>query len=177
MTSSELAEKALRKLNPVGDAARLVLRTTLLTLIPVALELLADKVAQGPGYKGLQKDFDLTPVAGAVDIPTLMIFDINRSVVRVASSNDFLTPIDDILTLENGNLPSDQVYYALDGSSLRFRSTTPSLTDYATAVKVRANFIPTPATLPTQYEGNAVEVLVSLVGSDNADQMSATGRA
>lgn len=176
-TELPLANDVYERLKVLNPQAPPSLVPRLVTMIPAALELLADKVRQGPGYRGLQKDFDLTPAAGAVDIPTLMLFDINKSTVRVASSNDYLTPIDDVLTLENGTLPSDQVYYAADGSTLRFRSTTGLLTDYATAVKVKANFIPTLATLPTQYEGNLVEVLVSLAASSHIEEMSATGRA
>lgn len=173
-----LANDAYERIKVLSPQAPPSLIPRLVTMVPAALELLADKVAQGLGYRGLQKDFDLTPTAGAVDIPTLMLFDINKATVRVASSNDYLTPIDDVLTLENGNLPLDQVYYARDGSTLRFRSTTGLLTDYATALKVRANFIPTLSTLPTtQYEGNLVETLAAMAGQVHAEEMAMTGRA
>lgn len=150
------------------------------TRVPAALELMAKRVAQGPGYRALQKDFDATPTAGVYDTsaaPT-MLFDLGRSQVRVASSGATLQPVDHLRTLEVGGLPSDVVYYADDGGRIVFRSTTPAINDYATAVKIRSNFIPSLSEASSYgFDGTLLETLVGMVMAEplEAAEMAATG--
>lgn len=137
--------------------------------IPAALELLGEEVKNSPNYADMQTDFTAAPVAGLLDLSAIdgILFDMGRSTVRVSATGQRLTPVDDLLTLQDGRLPSDAVYYAQEGRGLRFRSTTPSLTDYATPVKVRANYEPslTDVTrpVPVRFEGRAVATLAGLV--------------
>lgn len=125
----------------------------ILALASQGLELLAKRTAAGQGYKGLQKDFSATPTAGRFDLTTLadMLFNIHRATVRISSSNVLLIPVDTPNTLEKGELPLDDTYYTRLGNELVFKSTDGAINTFATALKIKANFIPTLATLPAEY--------------------------
>lgn len=140
--------------------------------VPAALELMAKRIAAGPGYEGLQKDFDATPTAGVYDTSaaSTMLFDIDRSQVRVASSGSTLQAVDNLRTLDRGGLPSDVVYYALDGGRIVFRSTTPAINDYVTPVKIRASFVPTLAEVTTYgLDGTLLETLLGMLSGDRQE--------
>lgn len=182
-TAQTLANDAFEKIKTLNPQAPASLIPRIYTLIPAALELLADRVKRSIDYRGLQTDFSVTPVAGLVDLTALagILFDINRSTVRVSATNDYLSPVDNIITLENGGLPNDQPYYAQDGTTLRIRSVTPLLTDYTTPLKIKSNYIPSltdaALPLPSQYEGALLETVVEMAVKPNAEEMAATGRA
>lgn len=184
-TAETLANDAYELLRTRNPKAEPSLIPRLITLVPTALTLLAERVAQGPGYKGLQIEYTATPIAGVVGLAGLpqILFDINRSPVRIASSNAVVQAIDSYETLEHGDLPNDRVYFAQDGSDLRFRSTTPSLVDFVSPVKIRSNYIPLlintipSLPLPDQYEPLAVETLVEVAGMSVAKDLVMVGRA
>lgn len=179
VSEASIAQRTFAALVAAGADPAHVKIPNLVALIPDALELLGKRVAAGMDYQGLQTDFSATPAAGLLDLSSLtgLLFDLHRSRVRVSASGISLQPIDSLETLERGDLPNDQVYYAQDGSTLRFRSTTPALNDYATALKIRANFIPSVATLPSEYEGALVRVMVELAGNAvAAAELTETGR-
>lgn len=169
LTSAQAVERALRQLaKEVGRERATVLRSTLSVIASDALLLASKRVAEGNGYHGLQMDFAVTPAAGLVDLAALtgILFDANRSRVRVAATNASIQTIDSYETLENGGLSSDRPYVAQDGGELRFRSTTPSLTDYVTPVKIKANYVMsfTEATrpVPPQQEDAVVATMVEM---------------
>lgn len=141
------------------------------TAIPTALELLGERVKDGPEYRRMQKDFAVTPVAGVIDLSVLtgIVFDLRKSSVRVSATDVYLEPVDDLLTLQNGDLPLGMDYYAQDGRTLRVRNAAGSLTAYVTPVKVRAGYKPslTDSTrpLPDYFEGALVETAIGLVGA------------
>jgi len=157
----------------------------IIALIDSALETMAYRVARGPGYRGLQREFDgLSPVAGELDIATLggaMIFDIARSRVRESATDDLLTPIDSIHVLRHVNLPTGQVYYAQDGTNLRFRASDGTLDTYATDVTITASSVPTFSQLTSEYEGLFINTLADLLTTTRPDvraqELSEVGRA
>jgi hypothetical protein len=142
----------------------------LITMIPAALELLAERALREDS-EGLQKDFAATPVAGEVDLTALsgILFDLKKSTVRIASSDVTLNPIDNIITLEQANLSVDQVYYTQRGMELVFRNTDGLITTFTTPVVIKSAFIPTVATLPARYEGALVATLVEMAGGAGAE--------
>lgn len=109
---------------------------------------------------------------------TGILFDFKKSSVRVAATDVYLEPVDDLIALQNGDFDDDSVYYAVDGRALRVRSTTGLLTDYATPVKVRANYKPSLADatrpLPDYFEGALIETVIGLVGASPASAEMAT---
>lgn len=138
-------------------------------LIPSALELLSDRVKEGKDYAKGQKDYAITPVAGVIDLiaPAFILFDFNKASVRVSATNVFLEPIDDLWTLQNGDLPTDVSYYAEEGRTLRVRSvTTGLLTDYIAPVKVKSNYVfsltDAARPLPDYFDGALVNTLVGM---------------
>lgn len=179
-TQATLARAAYNALRARGIGLPPSAVPRLAAQVPAAIELMAKRIAQGPGYEGLQKDFDATPTAGVYDTSAAaaMLFDINRSQIRVASSGATLQAADNLRTMERGGLPSDVVYYTLDGGRIVFRSTTPAINDYATAVKVRANFVPTFAEVTTYgLDGTLLETLVGMnSGTQEAVEMAAVNR-
>lgn len=149
-------------------------------MLPSALELLSDRVKEGKDYQKGQKDYAITPVAGVIDlsVPTFMLFDFNKSTVRVSASNVYLEPLDDLWTLQNGDLPTDVSYYAEEGRTLRVRSvTTGLLTDYVAPVKVRTNYVfsLTDATrpLPDFFDGALVNTLVGMCMANPVESVEA----
>jgi hypothetical protein len=148
-------------------------------VIPTALELLGERVKDGPEYKRMQKDFSITPIAGVIDYSgeTGIIFDFKKASVRNASTNAYLEPVDNLMTLQNGDFDTGTVYYAEDGRSLRVRSTTGLLNDYGTAVKVRANYKPSltdsSRPLPDYFEGALIETAIGLIGVSKDVEMAA----
>jgi hypothetical protein len=193
ITSAQAIERALRQLSKeIGREQATRYRSVLAVVAQDALELMAIRVKDGDGYEGLQQDFTLTPTAGRLDLTATagILFDIDKSRVRIASSGVIIQSIDSMETLENGGLPSDRVYVAQDGQELIFRSTTPSLTDYATQVKVKANYIPSfvaadSRPIPFRHEGTLVSTMIELalkaempaVVVGGAKEAAAIGRA
>ena len=172
ITAQQAVQRALRQVKKSGnrlspEEATLV-RSTLSVIANDALELMAKRVAAGEAYEGLQIDYLATPVLGFLDLTLLtgILFDIDRARIRVASTHATLRAVDSYETLENGNLPLDQIYYAQDGVGLRLRDLTGSIVLYAVAVKIMANYVPsfTNASfpIPTQYEGALVSTMVEL---------------
>jgi hypothetical protein len=141
------------------------------TVIQTAFELLGERVKDGPEYRRMQKDFEVTPVAGVIDLSALtgIVYDHAKASVRVSATNAYLEPVDDLLTLQNGDLPAGTDYYAQDGRTLRVRNSAGSLTAYVTPVKVRANYKPSltdaARPLPDYFEGAAIETTIGLVGA------------
>lgn len=145
ISSAEVVERAVRQLmKELGRERATALRSTVSVIVNDALELMATRVKQGDGFEGLQKDFPITPTAGRFNTTATpgMLFDIDKSHVRVSSSNATIQLIDSMETLEYGGLPLDRVYAAQDGDDLVFRDTTGSTTAYVTAVKLKTNYIP-----------------------------------
>lgn len=170
ITSAQAVERAVRQLGKdIGRENATRYRSVLSAVAADALELMAIRVKDGDGYEGLQQDFTLTPTAGRLDLTATagILFDIDKSRVRVASSGATIQMIDLIETLENGGLASDRVYVSQDGQELVFRSTTGLLTDYATQVKIKANYIPSfvvadSRPIPFRLEGALVATMVEM---------------
>jgi hypothetical protein len=172
ISTQQAVERALRQIRKqTGKVSReeaTLWRSTLSVIAGDALDLMAKRVAAGPAYEGLQTDYSVNTVAGFIDLRALtgILFDIDRARVRVTSTNATVRAVDSYETLENGGLQPDQIYYAQDGTGLRFRDLTGSITAYAVAVKIMANYIPsfTDAALPipTQYEPALVSTMVEL---------------
>jgi len=162
VTETEVVNQTLEA---TGKTEQELPRFRILGLIPTALELLGKRISALQGYAGLQSDFLVAPVAGRLDLSAIagLVFSTKYVSVRVAATNAGITMIDDVRTLENGGLPKDQVFCAREGNELVFRDTTGSLTTYATAVKVKANQIPTLPALNAKYNGALVMVLKELI--------------
>jgi hypothetical protein len=175
-TLSIAAYERLKVLNPSAPPSFV---PRLRTMVQAALELLGERIARSPDYEAMQADFAFTPAAGVVDLSTQdgLIFLPGRSRVRVAATNAEIPEVDDALTMQDAGLPNDSAYFARVGRTLRFRSTTPSLDDYVTPVKVRTNYVPslTDATrpLPVRFQGAAVESLANLGAAIKAEEMAA----
>lgn len=150
------------------------------TAIPTALELLGERVKDGSEYRRMQKDFAVTPVAGFIDLSALtgIVFDFRKASIRVSATDVYLEAVDDILTLQNGDLPTGTTYYAQDGRALRVRDTNGSLTAYVTPVKVRSNYKPSLADvarpLPDYFEGALIETVIGVVGASPVAMEAAT---
>jgi hypothetical protein len=178
-TDETLANAAYEALRSRGAGVGASLIPRIRTMIPAALELLGERVARGMDYEDMQADFTATPSAGSLDLSAIagIIFLSGRATVRVASSDVLIPEIDDVQTLQDAGLPSDGVLFSRHGRTLRFRSITPSLTDYATAVKLRSNYVPSLTVsarpLPVRFEGAAVETLAGLVAPSKAEEMAA----
>lgn len=169
--SQNAVERALRQLMKrlgLDDSMMVTARTTLGVIANDALELMAKRVAEGDAYEGLQKDFAVTPTTGFIDLTALtgILFDINRCRIRVTASNATVRACDSYETLEHGDLPLDQVWYAQDGRGLRFRGTDGSISTFVSPVLIRANYIPsfTDVTLPIpdQFKAALVTTMVEL---------------
>lgn len=149
------------------------------TMIPAALELLSDRVKEGKDYQKGQKDFSITPVAGVIDLAAqpYVLFDFNKSTVTVAATGAYLEPVDDLWTLQNGDLPTSSTYYAEDGRTLRVRSTSGLLTDYVTPVKVRSNYVfsltDTARPLPDHFDGALLATVVGMCIGKSSESMEA----
>lgn len=180
------AYEALRLRNPrIGPSAK----PRLVLLVPSALELMALRIKDSDGYEGLQQDFTATPTAGRLDLSAIagILFDLDKANVRIASSGVNIQMVDSVETLEHGRLPTDRVWVAQDGQELVFRSTTPSLTDYATQVKIKSNYVPSltgadARPLPARFEGLLLKTLVELGAREplsvmEAKESAAVGRA
>lgn len=161
MTEAQLVNMVLEA---TGKTERELPRFRILGLAKEGLELLAKRVASQNGYQGLQKDFTAPPTAGRLDLDTLpgLMFDTVLVEVRVATSNQGITMIDNVKTLTFGGLPTDQVFCAREGNELVFRSADGSMNTYSQVVRVKANQIPTLATLKAQYNGALVAVVAEL---------------
>lgn len=161
MTEEQLCNLVLEQ---AGKTERELPKFRILGLITEGLELFAKRVATQLGYRGLQTDFLVAPVAGRLNLSTVpgLLFDVSRVSVRIASSNAGITVIDSIRALEHGGLPKDQVFCAREGDDLVFRDTNGSLTAYATAVKLKANQIPSLEGLKAQYNGALAAIIAEL---------------
>lgn len=160
MTETELCNLVLE----VSGKTELELPTfRILALRKQGLELLSKRVASQQGYAGLQKDFAGTPTLGRLDLDALpgLLFDANIVEVRVTASNQGVTMIDSIKTLEFGGLPDDQVFCAREGNELVFRNAS-GINNYAQAVKIKANQIVALDTLKAQYNGALVAIIAEL---------------
>lgn len=163
MTETELVNQVLEV---AGKTEKELPRFRILGLVGPALELLAKRVCAHAGYEGLQTDFLVAPVAGRLDLSAIagLLFDTDYAEVRVSATNAGITMIDNVKTLEFGGLPKDQVFCAREGNELVFRDLTGSLTTYAQAVKMKANQIPTLATLNARYKGALAAIVTELAG-------------
>lgn len=170
ITSPEAVERALRQLiKEVGRERATAMRSSLSVITNDALELMAVRVKEGDGYEGLQQDFDITPVAGRFNLETApgLLFDINKSRIRVASTNATIQLIDSMETLEYAGLPVDRIYAAQDGTELVFRGLDGLTTNFVTPVKVKTNYIPSfdPADdlpIPDKQRGLLVSTMVEM---------------
>lgn len=145
ITSAEVVERATRQLiKQVGRERATAMRSALSVIVNSALELMAVRVKDGEGYEGLQKDFTVTPTLGRFNTTATagMLFELEKSRIRVASSNATIQLIDSMETLEFGGLPTDRIYAAQDGDDLVFRDLTGSINLYATQVKIKTNYVP-----------------------------------
>jgi hypothetical protein len=172
--NTELAERVLRVLGVTTPEQQLHVRTTALTLTSDALEITSHRIAKEDGYEGLQKDFAVTPTAGAIDLTAIdtLIFDIARSRVRETGTNLPLRAVDSLETLVHGGLQTDKAAYAQDGAELRFRDLNGALGSYATPVKIKANYVLTLDDVPGSYEATLVQTLAGLVGSQTGEVRS-----
>jgi len=172
MTEPELIAMVLEA---AGRTEQQLPRFRILGLVKEGLEVLAKRVASQGGYEGLQKDFTATPTAGRLDLDTLagILFEVNLAEVRISASNQGITMIDSVRTLEYASLPTDQVFCARDGNELVFRQADGTMNAYAQPVKIKANQIPTLATLKAQYKGALASIIAELAGA--APQPELTG--
>lgn len=161
MTEQQLCDLVLEV---SGKTERQLPRFRILALAQQGLETLAKRVASQSGYEGLQKDFSATPTLGRLDLDSIagILFDVNLAEVRVSLSNQSITMIDSIRTLEFGGLANDQVFCARNGNELVFRQADGTMNTYAQPVKIKANQIPTLAALKTQYNGALVNIVAEL---------------
>ena len=161
MTEIELVNLTLEA---AGKTEQELPRFRILGLATQALELLAKRVSEQPGYEGLQRDTLVAPVAGRLNLNgiTGLLFNESRVEVRIAASGAGITMVDNIKTLEFGGLPKDQIFCAREGNELVFRDTTGALNTYAAAVNIKANEIPTLAGLKDQYKGTVAAIVAEL---------------
>ncbi len=161
MTEEELISLTLEA---AGRTEQQLPRFRILGLVTQGLETLAKRVSEQAGYEGLQRDFLVAPVAGRLDLSTVngLIFNTARVEVRIAATGEGVTMIDDIRTLEYGNLSKDQVFCSREGDELVFRDTNGAMNAYTTAVKVKANQIPTLGGLKPQYKGALAATIAEL---------------
>lgn len=152
-----------------------------LALVNTALEAMAYRIARGADYHGLRKDFAVTPVAGfAATIGTRAIFDLARTEVKFAAGGTVLVPVDSLLTLTQADLPDDQMYYAQEGTGLRFRDADGTLS-FASPLTITANYIPLLSEVPVEYEGLFLNTLAGLMTEPRPEpralELSEAGRA
>ena len=162
MTESELIGMVLEA---TGKTEQELPRFRILGLVKTGLELLGKRVAAQSGYQGLQKDFTATPVNGRLNLDTLtgLLFEPALVEVRVSASNQGITLIDDVKTLEHGGLATDHAFCAREGNELVFRQADGTMNSYAQEVKIKANQIPTLAALKAQYKGALAAVIAEMV--------------
>lgn len=185
-TVADAAYEVLRLRNPrLGPTAV----PRLVRLVPSALELIALRIKESDGYEGMQQDFTATPTAGRLDLSAVvgLLFDVDKANVRIAASGVNIQIIDSVETLEHGRLPTDRVWVAQDGQELVFRSTAGLLTDYATQVKIKSNYVPSlvgadSRPLLARFEGLLLKTLVELGAREplsvmEAKESAAVGRA
>lgn len=163
-TSQQLIERAIRRsISQPNEEQLLAIRSSGAVLFKSALEALGAEIARGPNWKGMQKDFPVTPVLGSIDLTAAatadIIFMLHRSRIRIAATNASLIPIDDQLTLEHGGLSGDHIYYTVQGNDIRILNTDGTLNTYVTQVKVTANFVPALANITLQYEEPLIALL------------------
>jgi hypothetical protein len=155
-----------------------------IALIDTALEALAYRVARGEDFRGLQKEFVVDVQGGRLtraDMGDAVIFDLARSTIREVNTGVLLIPLDSLTTVTYGGLPDGQIYYAPDGTGLRFRDALGSLTGYIATVTLTANHIPVLGQLPVEYQGLFLNTLAGLVTQPQAEsralELSEVGRA
>lgn len=161
MTEQQLIAMALEV---SGRTEQQLPRFRILALVNEALELLAKRIMGQPGFRAGQKDFTATPTLGRLDLDTLptILFDVNLAEVRVAASNQGITMIDSVKTLEFGKLPEDQVFCARDGNELVFKQAGGGINQYAQPVKIKTNQIWTLDNLKPQYNGALANIVAEL---------------
>jgi len=164
MTEAQLIALVLEA---AGKTEKQLPRFRILGLVTEGLELLAKRVAGADNFRSLQQDFTATPTLGRLDLDGIngLLFNARLAEVRVAASNQGITLIDSVKTLEFGGLPTDQVFCARDGNELVFRDATGAMNAYAQQVKIKANQLPTLSGLKAQYNGALTAIIAELAGS------------
>jgi hypothetical protein len=173
MTDAQLIALVLEA---AGKTEQELPRFRILGLRTLGLETLAKRVALQSGYEGLQKDFAGTPTLGRLDLDSFagLLFDYTLAEVRVAATNQGITMIDNVKTLEYGGLATDQVFCAREGNELVFRDATGALNAYEQPVKIKANQVATLAGLKPQYYGALASIIAELA-TGKAAQAELTG--
>jgi hypothetical protein len=172
VTEISIAQRTFAALVTGGADPTKISVPHLLALVPDALELLGKRVAAGPDCEGLQKSFAATIAAGVTDTAALsgILFDPLKAIVFPPASTVpcvFLEVYEDLVY---GNMPvgaAEAIYYAQNGTVLRFRNNTDGLLNtLAGAATITANYLPslTDGTLPLplQYEGALIRSMVEL---------------
>lgn len=164
MTEAQLIALVLEA---AGKTEKQLPRFRILGLVTEGLETLAKRVAGGESFRSLQQDFTATPTLGRLDLDSLsgLIFDARINEVRVSATNQGITMIDSVQTLQFGGLATDQVFCARDGNELVFRDATGAMNAYAQPVKIKANQLPSLSGLKAQYNGALAAIIAELSGS------------
>lgn len=141
----------------------------IMLLVPVALALYGVRVAAGPDWKALQKDFQgVVPapagqiaLTDAVNLPNIL-FKIGKSHIRVAATNSGLRPCDSYATLEKGKLPTGPTWYAIEGNYLFIRDAGGGMGTYVTPVSILSNIIPLITEVPAADVGKFTQTLAEV---------------
>jgi hypothetical protein len=142
---------------------------TIETVIPGALSRVGRAIAQSSEYKTLQKDYAATPAAGIVDLSTgtyndLLVDSIERNgSIQLTSGT---TPVVKAPRFQSlfSTLQSDTVHYAIRGRKVYLKAAGEvGIGTFVTAITITANFIPTIATLPSQFEDTFIDIICEMV--------------
>lgn len=122
--------------------------------------------AQSARHRLPKKDFSATPTSGVYDLTaaTGMLPDTISDVRLSSGTTPFIRAktYNDLLATH----PTDCVVYFVqtdtNGAALRFSDTANSITGFATAIKISANYVPTLAQLSSQDEGDFIDMIVEL---------------
>jgi hypothetical protein len=141
-------------------------------LIPTGLSALAKRVAEGPGWRALLKDFTGVVTNGYVDLTLSawdgMLLDLNRATFNVTPSGDsagYYQPLPNERVIESTRLPSEFGYVSRLQNQLKVRRKGQTTwVVFSGAITVTANFIPALAELPGELEQDLILMLAELVG-------------
>jgi hypothetical protein len=139
--------------------------------ITPALERYAKVASRSAMHKLPRKDFSATPAAGVYDLTAASgILPETVSDIRLASGT---TPLIRARTYNDllATHPADVIVYYVqtdaNGAALRFSDTSNSITGFASAVKISANYVPTLAQLSSQDENDFIDCVIELFNQRN----------
>ncbi len=170
MTQDELVTIAYEALRARRYAVGESIIPRLIALTPVALELLARRVAADPvRFRQMQKPFAAVIAAGEFDTDTLagLLFNPARSQVFAPGQSAPARWVG-LEALYGGQLVNDHIYYAERGKRLVFLNTDGQTDTLAGAGSIVSNHVPTAATCPDEFAGEAAETLAALAAGGRA---------